>query len=889
MQRRFVSQEVGETPTIIFLGESSWLVNEISTVLEKRGYEAYILPPEHVIPKNIEWYAQDISKRFISRVVWVFEGEGDSRLSRVFFSILQRAGILKLSVPIDIVVTETFRNFLDKRDRIAMLKKVLEVFGGDSKIYVFDPAPGVDQEDIEVQGDLLSQEVLNRMFSGESGTVHIQVKKRPKESVQEKVRRPHPGASQPSKENIREESRVEAVRNDITTFDAWEDTRLKKREELIMKLFAETPSPQPVFRKTPTQETEAENVLQEPQSSGRKIGNLRRYLGVVVSILAGLAVVVFVLILFIGYHIFSLRGAYGEIKKAWGSKNVEKVQQTLPKFSSSNRILRSGYEKGRPLFSLIVGEKRDQEIETMFQVNASAVDAASALFDMSTSLSNAYTKVMASTDGGLAILEESNWKIENAYRKLSVFLGESQKGENVGLFSYGDQVKAFRQDIQMVQKQLVGVQQLSQVLPELLGIERKKTYLVLIQNSAELRPTGGFLQTIAFFTFERGQLLDFQVQDVLTTDAQLKGQVTPPADLQKSLGETRWYLRDSNWDGDFSQAAKQAAWFVEKELGRTVDGIVGMNTAAFPALLSATGVIDVPEYNETVTSANVLERISTHNDLGIVEAENGGKKDFLTVLTKHLFQSIVNAQSATIEPLGAAVFNGLRNGEITVYMYAAELQRVFVSVGWGGTILTPPCPQQLVLASCYVDRMYAVEANVGVNKVNPYIRRKASHNIVLDANTAVHTYTVTYENTAASVTWPLGIYKNYLRLYLPRNSQVNSVVIDEEPVPPSRLTFSADGENSIVGVYLEVPIRSTATVKASYTVTMGSNAGDFTYAYFVQKQPGVSEVPTTVSIQLQPPNMLGKIAPMGTVKGNSVLFTDPLHSSYFVGVQTKGL
>src|SRR3989344_8002630 len=42
-------------------------------------------------------------------------------------------------------------------------------------------------------------------------------------------------------------------------------------------------------------------------------------------------------------------------------------------------------------------------------------------------------------------------------------------------------------------------------LPDVLGFRGSKTYLVLLQNNTELRPTGGFMGAFALVTMDRGK------------------------------------------------------------------------------------------------------------------------------------------------------------------------------------------------------------------------------------------------------------------------------------------------------------------------------------------------------------------------------------------------
>lgn len=886
MNTRYVSQSIGDVPTILFWGSQTWFIDDLSNTLHGKGYESFLLNKE-ILQENKEYILREIQQRYIARLMLVVDGEEDRSAWESIFDVLKKSHVLKLRIQVDLIILRKFKNLLDKKEKIGFYNKLLLALGGESHVYVLDFPPGTDIRHIYAQGESLSEQISTEMFKNGNAVVHLRVKKEIENNYKK-----HITINTQDKQYIVSPSNHQDVfhsHTQIEDFDNREDRRHEEMEKRVLSLFSEQIAVD-----------KQEKIAQEKHMHSVKEKNTTKNVRKIFSAkwmrvcLRGALLVLFLLFLisiFTGIQVIQLKNSYASIQKSWENKDISTVKKSLKTFKQSNTILRSEYTFFSPIIKIFIGEDNHQDIQTIFTVNTDATDALMSVLDMSQSLSLAYMKIMSSTSGGLELLDESKWKIEDAYKKLSVFLSQSQNAENITLFSYGNTLSTIRDQINDAQKHLVGIQQLSQILPELLGSEKKMTYLVLVQNAEELRSTGGFLQTIAFFTFEKGQLLDYQIYDVFSTDAQLKGQVDPPEDLKRTLGEMRWYLRDANWDGDFSQVAQQAQWFAEKELGKHIDGVLAVNTHVFPDILSAVGEIEVSEYTETVDEKNVLERISSHTSVGVLGKENDGDRDFLTVLTKNLFTSIVEAQVEQIEPLGVVLFSNVKKGEILVSSDSEEIQRIFSSLGWGGTILSPPCPQQLKQEYCFVDRVYAVDSNVGVNKINPYIKKEVVHDVLVYKTGASHTYTATYKNTSLSQTWPLGTYKNYVRLYLPLGSQVNTVLIDTVPVEQSKLFMSRDGSHEKVGVYMEVPPGKTVQISFSYTTPFSTPSinGDLSYALFTQKQPGVIQAPQKITISLQGKGVFEKIAPKAAIEGKKAVFMDPLETSYYLGVQARGL
>lgn len=876
MYSKYVSQELNSEPTILIGGKASWLMESLIFEINNRGYRTVLVGKDQDFLSSL----QDL---YIDRAVLVV-GDESSGYVKKFFTLIRMLKKMSGNFPVDIVLAEDFASFLEKKEKIGKYYSLLQILRKQSKLLVLEPNRGVAWKDVVSQGGGVSKKIVEALFNTRlEEVVYVKIDKKLPTNALLLEKKLH---SENVDKKVIKNKGLYVLEKPLKQIEADVEREEEEREKNIMSLFSEVlvEKEKQIEKNIPLLNVENVRKRKVPKVINKKMIEI---LGIVFSFFGVFLISMF---FFIFFNVLSVKNSFKALESSIQEKRFGDAKIALNDFSNANSRLRFVYEKTGQIVMLLVGEERFNDLGRILNLNNVASNVLISTLDMSSSLTNMYEKIMSSSGGGIEILEENKWKVEEAYKKLSIYLSEASNAKTVSLFSYNKKIDAYKNSALTLQRQLVGIQQLSQVFPELMGKDKKMTYLVLVQNSNELRPTGGFLQSLVFVTFQKGELLDYQTLDVLTTDTLLNGQVESPKDLKDTLGGTSWYLRDSNWSGDFEESAKQATWFVEKELGRTVDGVVGINTQMYPKLLSALGKISIPEYEEELTEKNVLERISLHNDLGIVNKENGGKKDFLTLLTKSLFQSIVEASGPKVESMGVVLMEGLRKNEIFVYMNNPELQRIFMSLGWSGTIVSPPCPQQFFQQNCYVDRMFSVESNVGVNKINPYIERSAKHDVVLDGQNAIHIHTLSLKNTAESNTWPLGTYKNYQRLYLPQPAQINSVLIDGNPVEKSKLYFTNTGTHEVVGVYIEVPIKKTTTVTISYVVPLvKKNESVFSYAFFIQKQAGISEIPTRLSVSVKKPGLFEKIAPTGKVVGQKVEFEDLLQTSFFVATQVKGL
>jgi hypothetical protein len=432
------------------------------------------------------------------------------------------------------------------------------------------------------------------------------------------------------------------------------------------------------------------------------------------------------------------------------------------------------------------------------------------------------------------------------------------------------------------QRKLMAIQiQLQQALPNLLGFEGKKTYALLLQNNQELRATGGFLQSIALITVDKGVLIDTQVFDVSALDKAFSGQVAPPPEVQAYLGSKSWLLRDANWDPDFTQSAQQTQWFLEKMVGKKVDGVIGINLYVVQSLLKQLGPLVLPEYNETLTDKNLFDRIEFHSEIKLVES---GKPEYLsTVLTK-LIGKVMAVPQTQVLPLVATVYENVKFGQATVFVDQPDKNALLNSLGWAGDVTTPQCPAPFNDQACVTDTFYQVESNIGVNKANYTLERKMNHTVTLAPNEISHKRVIDLKNTAVSNAWPLGSYKAYIRFYVPETSILQEIRVNDVSLPPSAVVTKTDHNKKYFGVVVDVPVGMTKQMVLTYTEPL-STPMPFSYVFFEQKQPGTGDDPYSLTLQYPDSFHPTIIAPQAEVNGQTTTFSSTRDKNLFMGVK----
>lgn len=326
---------------------------------------------------------------------------------------------------------------------------------------------------------------------------------------------------------------------------------------------------------------------------------------------------------------------------------------------------------------------------------------------------------------------------------------------------------------------------LSILLPEVIGSSTPKSYLVLLQNNMELRPTGGFIGSFAKVSFEGGKLKKLEVNDIYAIDGQLKIHVEPPKEIKDDLGQKDYFLRDSNWEPDFPTSARQAEWFYTKETGERVEGVVALDISAMEDLLSVVGSLNLPDYNENITSDNLFAKAISHAEVGFFPGSQA-KKSFLTALTQSLFNKLFFLPNQNWPGIVTSLGRSLEGKHMSIYLDDPRLFSYVVSQNWSSVLPRGKQEDDNLTA----DFLAPVEANLGANKSNYYLDRNYNLETVIDKDGEVnHRLRISYVNRSPSETFPAGKYKNRMRVYMPFGTKLSRALWGESDITKDVSSF----------------------------------------------------------------------------------------------------
>ncbi|RIK37370.1 MAG: hypothetical protein DCC58_18035, partial [Chloroflexi bacterium] len=206
------------------------------------------------------------------------------------------------------------------------------------------------------------------------------------------------------------------------------------------------------------------------------------------------------------------------------------------------------------------------------------------------------------------------------------------------------------------------------LIEQALGAREDGRYIVLLLNSQEIRPVGGFPGTYAVITVREGRLFDYTFHNILELDgAYLAARSKPipaPAPLRRYLEVRELLPRDSGWDPDFPHMAARLLEMYALTGGEPVHGVVAVTDIAVRDVLRSLGPMTVYIQGEpvTVTGDNVVQTIEAYR-LGPGERH----KDAVRVIGSALLDRIRNGGFAVQRDVLSAMRASADRREIQFY------------------------------------------------------------------------------------------------------------------------------------------------------------------------------------------------------------------------------
>lgn len=387
------------------------------------------------------------------------------------------------------------------------------------------------------------------------------------------------------------------------------------------------------------------------------------------------------------------------------------------------------------------------------------------------------------------------------------------------------------------------------LLPSIAGVESSKRYLVLFQNDAEIRPTGGFWTAYAVLKVEKGKVLPEKSDDIYDLDNQFKVNLKPPEMYAKLLNTKRWNLRDMNVSPDYKTSVETFLTYYTKLQG-SVDGVIALNTQVLTDLVSVLGgeiKIEADGQNYGTFTTQIDKRCDCANIIYELEDMIGRptpylrseRKAVLGPLMKALLTKAYGAPKQQWPALFQAIWKNITQKDVLFYFTNPESQAAVERVNLGGRVKDTPA-----------DYFLLVDTNLGGAKTNMFINQEMTQTITLENQVVKKIVEITYKNPYKSSNCNLeagqlclnGVMKDWVRIYLPLGSKL----ADSAGFEADSVKTSEDLGKTVIEGLIVFPPESQKKISLTYTVPYAPVNNR--YQLLIQKQSGIKKMPTTVSV-----------------------------------------
>jgi hypothetical protein len=450
-------------------------------------------------------------------------------------------------------------------------------------------------------------------------------------------------------------------------------------------------------------------------------------------------------------------------------------------------------------------------------------------------------------------------------------------------------------------------------LPSILGATQDgpKTYLLLVQNEDELRPTGGFITAAGNLVVQDGKVISLAFEDSGMEDNWDKPYPAAPWQLQEYMNSPVLIFRDANWFPDFPVAAQWAEYLYAYSHAHSVDGVIAFDQHLLVMFLQALGPLNVDGVDYPITAANVVSYMRQAKQPPTGEPLPAGwtNKEFISQIAEAVLQKLLHSQDLDWKALSKVMVRALDEKHLLLRFDDPTVTQLLARHSWDGVIDTQSG-----------DFLTVVDTNVGYNKTNAVVEANLSYDVDLtDPSAPKGSLAVFHTNHASENvpciqwnsteeipgerTYPIDrCYWDYLRVYAREGTKLLDAspqaipagwTMLEEAVPAHVDTLDAEEEQTSglqgFGTLLVVPGGQTISTAFQFAlppevVSREAGSGLISYRLKIGKQPGTLAVPLLLRVHLPAHAIIETIPPGASLQNNNLILETNLRQDLKIEV-----
>ena len=243
-------------------------------------------------------------------------------------------------------------------------------------------------------------------------------------------------------------------------------------------------------------------------------------------------------------------------------------------------------------------------------------------------------------------------------------------------------------------------------VPAMLGTEGARHYFLAFQNDLELRATGGIIHSWAELRAENGRLHVARAGGREELDRAVSGQTA--GDLSRPWD-------DVNTSPDFPTSARRMGDLYSRSGGRSVDGVIALDSVGLAALLELTGPVRVVGWPNPVGS----------NDVDDVIRPDVADSGVVGELVVSALRAMTTADLGTARDVVRLLSGGPHNSHLLLYLSRPDEQWAISGIGVDGAV-------EPVLG----DSLLLVEMGTRSDAKGVDVRRRVRYDVTLRPSTS---------------------------------------------------------------------------------------------------------------------------------------------------------
>lgn len=211
----------------------------------------------------------------------------------------------------------------------------------------------------------------------------------------------------------------------------------------------------------------------------------------------------------------------------------------------------------------------------------------------------------------------------------------------------------------------------ARIIPRMMGTDRPRFYLMVLQNNAELRSGGGFPGALSLVRMKDGKVDIVEQADMADLSRSLVPVVELTAEERQIFGPVLGILGiNATLTPDFARSAEiiRAHW--ERAKGGRLDGMFFVDPVAVSYLLRGTGPVNVPRY-PPVSANNVVGAVE--NEIYRLTNDREVHSDYQQAVAEAVFDALTAGRGDTTESIRGLV-TGVLEGRIRMHSFDPESQ-----------------------------------------------------------------------------------------------------------------------------------------------------------------------------------------------------------------------